>query len=154
MSFRRQNRRQPALKQLRPILEMLICTDARCSYSRYLSASESLWAAFSDWAASSDFPRCYMWVSASVCVSLCVEIDGEEGPLISGMRDRYELNTELNVNCTAPTIKTNAGQPLAQQLNWQFNKRPVRLLFIYFFVLFLSVSYLLSNFFVVEKVNG
>jgi len=55
-----------------------------------------------------------------------IKIDGEEGPLISGMRDRYELNAELNVNCTAPTIKTNAGHPLAQQLSWQFNKRPVQ----------------------------
>ena len=89
-----------------------------------------------------------MCVSVSVCLSVCAEIDGGEGPLISGMRDRYELNAELNVNCTAPAIETNSGHPLAQQLSWQFNKRPVRLdfsLFIFIlprFILCISVCLL------------
>lgn len=46
----------------------------------------------------------------------------EDGPLINGLRDQYELNEQLNVNCTSPSITPNIGTHQTK-LSWQLNRQ-------------------------------
>lgn len=49
----------------------------------------------------------------------------EDGPLISGLRDQYELNEQLDVNCTSPSITPpNIGTHQAR-LVWRLNSQTV-----------------------------
>jgi hypothetical protein len=48
----------------------------------------------------------------------------EDGPLINGLRDQYELNEQLNVNCTSPSITPSIGSHQIK-LSWQLNHQTV-----------------------------
>ncbi|XP_046635766.1 uncharacterized protein LOC124314604 [Daphnia pulicaria] len=48
----------------------------------------------------------------------------EDGPLINGLRDQYELNEQLNVNCTSPSITPSIGSHQTK-LSWQLNRQTV-----------------------------
>lgn len=48
----------------------------------------------------------------------------DDGPLISGARERYELNEQLDVNCTAPRIRPDTVAA-AHRLTWQLNNQTV-----------------------------
>jgi hypothetical protein len=56
--------------------------------------------------------------------SLYAEVS-EDGPLINGLRDQYELNEQLNVNCTSPSITPSIGSHQTK-LSWQLNRQTVR----------------------------
>ena len=53
----------------------------------------------------------------------------DDGPFITGMRDRYELDEVLDADCTAPTLQTGhpADSPwsLVHRLTWYFNEAQV-----------------------------
>lgn len=48
----------------------------------------------------------------------------EDGPFITGMRDRYELDEVLDANCTPPTVHP-AGFAAMNKLIWNFNHQQI-----------------------------
>ena len=59
------------------------------------------------------------------CLCLVVRVEiSDDGPMISGARKRYELNEQLDVNCTAPRIRPDT-LAAAHRLTWHLNNQTV-----------------------------
>ena len=70
--------------------------------------------------------RCHgAWPKLGMSTSARNTEVAEDGPLISGLRDQYELNEQLDVNCTSPSITPpNIGTHQAR-LVWRLNSQTV-----------------------------
>ena len=58
-----------------------------------------------------------------LCLVAPAEVS-DDGPLISGARERYELNEQLDVNCTAPLIRPQTVAA-SHRLTWLLNNQTV-----------------------------
>lgn len=81
---------------------------------------------------SGSFSGAHVPICLSVAVTIArvttwhsfAELSGV-GPFINGLRERYELNEQLDVNCTSPSVSPSNINGYQPRLGWQLNDESV-----------------------------